>query len=62
MRQGAGLATRQHHADAEFLAVVVELVADGGGAADDGVDALVDVLPGLVGGEELLTLLEQGHR
>src|SRR5436305_2001641 len=50
----ADLAAGQDDADAELLLVLLQLLADRGRAADDGVDALLDIVPGLLRVEEVL--------
>src|SRR5438105_4356622 len=47
VRQGARLTAGQHHAHPEFLLVAGQLLAHGPRAADDGEDALLDVVPAL---------------
>src|SRR6516164_7620014 len=63
VRHRADLAAGQAHADAQLLAVVVDLLNHRLGAADDGVHALLHVLPGLVAAvEELAAVLEDRRR
>jgi hypothetical protein len=58
----AGLASREDDARAELLLVVFELLPHRLGAADDGVDALLDVVPRIDLGEEILAVLHRRDR
>src|SRR5262249_43530512 len=58
--QRPGLAAGQHHADAQLLLVAGQLLPDRLGAADDGEDAFLDVVPGLLGVQEMLLVLDDG--
>ena len=47
--EGAELEEAEEVADAEAFAIFQQLVADGGGAADDGIGAVFDLLAGFDG-------------
>src|SRR5581483_12046323 len=55
----ADLAAGQDDADAELLLVLLQLLPHRRGAADDAEDALLKVVPRLLGVEEMLLVLEQ---
>src|SRR4051812_40910988 len=58
VRQGARLAAGQDHARPQLLLVAGQLLAHRLRAADDGEDALVDVVPALLLRQELAAVLE----
>src|SRR5262249_52283279 len=60
--QRTRLAAGQYHADPQLFLVMFQFLPDRGWAADDGENALLHVLPGLLGGQELRVVFDDGQR
>src|SRR5271154_5830520 len=59
VRQGPRLAPRQHHAAPQLLLILFQFLPHRRRAADDGKDALLHVVPGLLLIEEILLVFQQ---